>query len=39
LVLLVGDNDLVAKTLEATGVSTIVPAYATEREALEAAVA
>lgn len=39
LVLLVGDNDLVAKTLETTGVNTIVPMFATEREALEAAVA
>lgn len=39
LVLLVGDNDQVAKTLEATGVSTIVPTYTTEREALDSAVA
>jgi hypothetical protein len=38
-VLAVGDNDLVAKTLETTGVGTIVPMFATEREALEAAVA
>jgi anti-sigma B factor antagonist len=39
MVLLVGANEQVAKTLEATRVSTIVPTFTTEREALEAAVA
>lgn len=37
MVLLVGGNDLVAKTLEATGIGAIVPIYANEAEAVEAA--
>ncbi len=37
MVLLVGGNDLVAKTLEATGIGAIVPIYSSEAEALEAA--